>query len=67
MKAEILRTLSALANSDLSINVVGEKLGVGYIKAHQHIASARKALGKQTNIGAIKEAIRQGLISYDFE
>ena len=62
-----LRVLTALANSDLNIAGVAKKLCISPITAHQHIAAARKALDKQTTIGAIKEAIRQGLIRYDYE
>ena len=62
-----LRVLATLANSDLTINEVAGKLCISPITAHQHIAAARKALNKQTNIGAIKEAIKQGIINYDDE
>ena len=62
-----LRVLATLANNDLSITDVASKLCISPITAHQHIAAARKALNKQTNIGAIKEAVKQGLISYDYD
>ena len=60
-----LRVLATLANEDLSITEVAKKLCISPITAHQHIASARRALNKNTNIGAIKEAIELGLISYN--
>lgn len=62
-----LRVLATLANNDLSIADVAGLLCISPITAHQHIAAARKALNRKTNIGAIKEAIRQGLISYDYQ
>ena len=62
-----LRVLATLANNDLSISDVASLLCISPITAHQHIAAARKALKRQTNVGAIKEAIRQGLISYDYD
>ena len=60
-----LRVLATLANNDLSINEVARKLCISPITAHQHIAVARKAFGMQTNIGAIREAIKMGIISYN--
>ena len=60
-----LRVLATLANEDLSITGVANKLCISPITAHQHIAAARRALNKNTNIGAIKEAIGLGLIRYD--
>lgn len=61
-----LRVLATFANNDLSIADVAGVLRISPVTAHQHIAAARKALKRQTNVGAIKEAVRQGLIDYDF-
>ncbi len=60
-----LQVLATLANEDLTITDLADKLCISPITAHQHIAAARKALGKNTNIGAIKKAMSLGLISYD--
>ncbi len=60
-----LLVLTTLANEDLTITGVADKLCISPITAHQHIAAARKALKKQTNIGAIKKAMKLGLISYN--
>ena len=62
-----LRVLATLANCDMSINSVAKKLCISHITAHQQIAVARKALNKNTNNGAIKEAIRMGLIKYKYD
>ncbi len=60
-----LQVLATLANEDLTITDLASKLFISPITAHQHIAAARKALGKNTNIGAIKKAVKLGLIRYD--
>ena len=62
-----LRVLATLANSDMSINDVAKKLCISHITAHQQIAVARKALNRNTNNGAIKEAIRMGLIKFEYD
>ena len=61
-----LLVLSTLANNDLSIAGCAPLLSISPITAHQHLGAARKALNRKTNVGAIKEAMRQGLIDYDF-
>lgn len=63
--ARQLRVLDTLANNDLPMYLVADMLCISPVTAHQHIAFARKALNKKTNSGAIKEAIRLGLISYN--
>ena len=59
-----LLVLDTLANHDLSINEVADKLFISPITSHQHITSARKALSAKTNICAIRKAINLGLIRY---
>ena len=59
-----LRVLAALANSDLPITELAEKLFISPITAHQHITAARKAMGTRTNVGAIKRAMQLGMIAY---
>lgn len=60
-----LRVLAALANCDMTITQLSDKLSISPVTIHQHIATARKTLGTRTNIGAIKKAIKLGLITYD--
>lgn len=60
-----LRVLSALANYDLNITQLSEKLGISAVTVHHHITNARKSLGTRTNIGAIRKAIKLGLIKYE--
>ena len=59
-----LEVLDALANSDMSITGVAEKLNISHATANQHLISARKAFNANTNIGAIKQAILLKLIDY---
>lgn len=60
-----LRVLSALANKDMTITQLADELCISSVTVHHHINSARKALGTRTNIGAIKKAIKLGLLTYD--
>jgi hypothetical protein len=57
-----LAMLQALANTDSSITHIAANLCISAITAHQHVATARKALGVNTNIGAIVKALQSGLI-----
>lgn len=57
-----LAVLQRLANADISITKLAKDMSISPITAHQHIAAARKALGVQTNIGAIVKALKIGLI-----
>lgn len=59
-----LRVLNALANNDLTINQVAEKLCISVVTANQHLKTVRKSLGTQTNYAAIKLALRYGLIHH---
>lgn len=63
--ARQLQVLDTLANNDFPLYLVADKLYISSITVDKHIASARKALNKKTNSGAIKEAIKLGLISYN--
>jgi Autoinducer binding domain len=60
-----LAMLQALANTDSSITHIAESLCISAITAHQHVATARKALGVSTNIGAIVKAVKAGLIQIE--
>jgi len=59
-----LQLLASLANQDLSLVQLAEKLCISYITAHQQINAARKAFGTRTSIGAIKKAIKLGMIEF---
>jgi hypothetical protein len=60
-----LAMLQALANTDSTITHIADNLCISAITAHQHVATARKALGVNTNIGAIVKAVKAGLIIID--
>lgn len=59
-----LKVLAALANNDMTITQLADKLCLSPVTAHRHITAARKALGARTNVGAIKKAMQLGLIEY---
>ncbi|TQV69865.1 hypothetical protein FKG94_22190 [Exilibacterium tricleocarpae] len=59
-----LLVLNTLANNDMTMSAVAEKLCISTITANQHIAAVRRALDTKTTVGAIKKAIKLGLISY---
>ncbi|TQV80064.1 hypothetical protein FKG94_10360 [Exilibacterium tricleocarpae] len=59
-----LLVLSTLANNDFTMKQVAEELCVSPITVNQHVAAAKKALNAKTTIGAIKKAIKLGLIKY---
>lgn len=59
-----LRVLEALANNDVTINDVAEKLSISVVTANQHLKTVRKALGVKTNYAAIKKAIMANLIEF---
>lgn len=62
-KAEHL-VLNAMANNDMTIAQLADKLHRSPITLSQQIASARRALGVKTTGAAIKKAIKLGLIEY---
>ncbi len=57
-----LELLTVLAREDMSLNEAAEYLGRSIYTVNQQIAVARKALGAETNHGAVYQAIREGLI-----
>lgn len=59
-----LRVLDTLANSDLNIAQVADKLCISVVTANKHLETARKAFGARTNYAAIKKAVLNGLIEY---
>ena len=60
-----LDALRRLARSDKPITEIAYEMCISPITAHQHIATARKALRAKTNIGAIIKAVKAGLINID--
>ena len=60
-----LRVLNALANTDCDIKRVAANLNITYDCAMKHIGSAKKSFGTRTNYGAIRAAVKSGLIQYD--
>ena len=60
-----LDALRRLAKEDKSITDIASDMCISPITAHQHIATARKALGVKTNVAAIIKAIREGLIDIE--
>ena len=59
-----LLVLSTLANNDMTMAAVAEKLCISTITANQHLAAVRRELEVRTTVGAIKKAIKLGLIKY---
>lgn len=59
-----LRVLDTLANNDLNISQVADKLCISVVTANKHLETARKAFSARTNYSAIKQAITNGLIEY---
>jgi DNA-binding CsgD family transcriptional regulator len=62
-----LRVLETLANNDLTINQIADKLCISVVTANQHLKTVRKSLGTHTNYAAIKQAILKGLIQFKEE
>ena len=59
-----LLVLDMLANSDLNITQVADKLGVNVVTANRHLHAVRKAFDVKTNYAAIRQAILNKLIEY---
>ena len=59
-----LLVLDMLANNDLNITQVAEKLGINVVTANRHLQVVRKAFGVKTNYAAIRQAILNKLIEY---
>ena len=57
-----LRVLQTLANNDLTIEQVADKLCISVVTANQHLKTVRKVLGTKTNYAAIKRAVLEKLI-----
>lgn len=59
-----LLVIETLANHDLTIAQVADRLSIGKVTASKHLETVRKALGVKTNHGAIRKAVALGLIEY---
>ncbi|MBL4827690.1 MAG: hypothetical protein JKY66_08270 [Spongiibacteraceae bacterium] len=59
-----LRVLNTLANNDLTINQVADKLCISVVTANQHLKTVRRSLGTHTNYAAIKQAVLNNLIQF---
>jgi DNA-binding CsgD family transcriptional regulator len=57
-----LRVLETLANNDLTIEQVADKLCISVVTANQHLKTVRNSLGTKTNYAAIKAAVIEKLI-----
>lgn len=62
-----LRVLDTLANSDLKVSQVANKLCISIVTANKHLEAVRKVLGVKTNFAAIRKAVMKGLICFDKE
>lgn len=60
-----LRVLETLANSDLTIEQVADKLNISVVTANQHLKTVRNSLGTRTNYAAIKRAVLEKFIRLD--
>lgn len=64
IRPRALEVLDTLANLDVSIKQVADRLEISIDTVNQHLAVARKALGVKTTIGAIRTAVLDGLIIF---
>ncbi len=60
-----LRVLQTLANNDLTIQCIADKLCISAVTANKHLESVRKGLGVRTNYAAIKKGLESGLIHFE--
>jgi DNA-binding CsgD family transcriptional regulator len=60
-----LRVLQHLANNDLNLQCLADKLSISVVTANKHMETVRKNLGVRTNYAAIKKALIQGLVTFD--
>ena len=60
-----LEVMHRLINTDSTITEIAEEMFISPITAHQHMSGARKALCAKTNIGAIVNAVKAGILSID--
>lgn len=61
-----LLVLETLANNDLKIGQVADKLFISVVTANKHLETARKAFDVNTNHAAIRKAVSLGLIEYEY-
>lgn len=59
-----LRVLDTMANSDLTIEQIADKLSISAVTANQHLKTVRTTLGTKTNHAAIKRAVLENLIEF---
>lgn len=59
-----LLVLSTLANNDLNISQVADRLNISVVTANKHLETVRRSLAVRTNYAAIKKAVVKGLINY---
>lgn len=62
-----LRVLDTLANNDLNVSQVADKLCISVVTANKHLETARKAFGARTTHAAIRRAVMNGLIDYQLD
>jgi DNA-binding CsgD family transcriptional regulator len=60
-----LRVLNTLANNDLTIEQVAQKLCISVVTANQHLKTVRTKLGVKSNYASIRRCILTGIIKYD--
>ena len=60
-----LRVLQHLANNDLNLQCLAEKLCISVVTANKHMDTVRKNLGVRTNYAAIKRGLILGLIKLE--
>ena len=56
--------LTTLADNDLTLPQVAERLGTSEANVVRHLEAAKRAFGVKTNHAAIKQAVQAGLIAY---
>lgn len=60
-----LRVLETLANNDLSIAQVAERLSISVVTANKHLETARRVFETKTTYAAIRKAVVNGLFKYE--
>ena len=65
MTPKPLLVLNTLANNDMTIEQVAEKLGISVVTANQHLKTMRTKLGVKSNYACIRYCIAAGLITFD--
>jgi DNA-binding CsgD family transcriptional regulator len=60
-----LRVLNTLANNDLTIEQVAQKLCISVVTANQHLKTVRTKLGVRSNYASIRRCILTGIIKFD--